>query len=262
MKHTRFTPRMDDRRQQRLWLLWRSGWSTPRVAAELGFHRRTVYNRIAEAGGIGPRSGRTGARLSFEDRVYIEIGLKQGRSMRAIAADLGRAPSTISREVSRYRPGSGRYSAKRAHAVAFEAARRPQTRKIDANPVLRARVVALLTGRTRCSPEQVAGRLARDFPHDRAMNVHHETIYRWIYLQPRGELKRQVTTALRSGRAIRRPHAHAAASADGRGQLTDMVSIHQRPPVDLPDGTRIPGHWESQWSCQAVIGTLAAMGST
>ncbi len=92
------------------------------------------------------------------------------------------------------------------------------------------------------SPEEIAGRLARDFPRDPAMNVHHETIYRFIYLQPRGELKREVAAALRSGRVMRRPQTHGRST--GQGQIPDMVSIHDRPPVDKPDGTRIPGHWE------------------
>ncbi len=83
------------------------------------------------------------------------------------------------------------------------------------------------------------------------MNVHHETIYQWIYLQPRGELKREVAAALRSGRAMRRPHKHARSST-GQGQIPDMISIHDRPPVDHPDGTRIPGHWEGD----LIIGKL------
>ncbi|MGJ9414492.1 transposase, partial [Aeromicrobium sp. CF4.19] len=153
----------------------------------------------------------------------------QGRSMRAIAADLGRAPSTISREVAAHADAKGRYRAKRAHAVAFETARRPQASKIEANPALRDRVVAGLTGRRRLSPEQVAGRLRQDFPEDAEMWVHHETIYRWIYLQPRGQLKAEVSAALRTGRAMRRPNKHA--HPDGRGQIPDMVSIHDRPPV-------------------------------
>jgi IS30 family transposase len=91
------------------------------------------------------------------------------------------------------------------------------------------------------SPEEIAGRLRRDFPDEPAMNVHHETIYRWIYLQPRGELKKEITAALRKGKAFRRTPKQVA---PGTGQLREMVSIHDRPPVDRPDGTRIPGHWE------------------
>jgi IS30 family transposase len=227
-------------RQQAMWALWQSGKEMSAAATEIGWDRKTVYNRIAEAGGIRPRRQQTRARLSYEDRVHIEIGLKQKRTMRAIAADLGRSASTITREVKNHTDDQGRYSAKRAHAIAFEDARRPQVSKIESNPALRARILADLA--KRYSPEEIAGRLRRDFPADPEMSVHHETIYRFIYLQPRGELKRQVSAALRSGRAMRRPQNHGRST--GQGQIPDMVSIHDRPPVDDPDGTRIPGHWE------------------
>ena len=118
------------------------------AAVVLGWDRQTVYNRIREVGGVRPRRRQTSSRLSFEDRVHIEIGLKQDRSMRAIAADLGRAPSTISREVASHRNTEGRYLAKRAHAIAFEDARRPQEAKIDTSPVLRGRVLRDLASGT------------------------------------------------------------------------------------------------------------------
>lgn len=235
-----FSPRMLLDRQQLMWELWQSGREMSQVAAVLGWDRHTVRNRVVECGGVRPRRRQTSARLSFEDRVHIEVGLRQDRSMRAIAQDLGRAPSTISREVARHRTPAGGYVAKRAHAIAFEDAKRPQQAKLDANPRLRERVLGELAEKR--SPEQIAGRLRHDFPGDPAMNVHHETIYRWLYLQGRGELKRQISAALRSGRAMRRPNSHGRAA--GQGQIPDMVSIHDRPPVDHPDGTRIPGHWE------------------
>jgi len=233
--------------QNLMWDSWQSGQEMSQAAARLGWDRHTVYNRIAEVGGVRPRRRQTRGRLSYEDRVHIEVGLKQHRSMRAIAADLDRAPSTITREVARHRTPAGGYLAKRAHAIAFEDARRPQQRKIETEPRLRSQVLADLARRR--SPEQIAGRLRRDFPDEPAMNVHHETIYRWLYLQGRGELKREITAALRSGRAMRRPNKHGRASqgtglSTGQGQIPDMVSIHDRPPVDLPDGSRIPGHWE------------------
>jgi IS30 family transposase len=227
-------------RQQALWTLWRSGKEMSQVGAELGMDRKTVYNRIAEAGGIPPRRRQTRTRLSYEDRVRIEVGLANRQTLAEIAASLERPASTISREVNKHRNTRGRYVAKTAHAAAFEAARRPQASKIESNPALKARILADLG--KKLSPEQIAGRLRRDFPDDPDMTVHHETIYRWLYLQPRGELKRQVTAALRSGRAFRRPQKHGRSS--GQGQIPDMVSIHDRPPVDHPDGTRIPGHWE------------------
>jgi transposase, IS30 family len=235
-----FSPRTLLDRQQWMWDLWQSGQEMSAAAAALGWDRKTVRNRIVESGGVRPRRRQTLARLSYEDRVHIEVGLKQDRSMRAIAADLDRAPSTISREVARHRTPAGGYEAKRAHAIAFEDAKRPQPARLETHPRLRERVLGELAKNR--SPEQIAGRLRHDFPDDPEMNVHHETIYRWLYLQGRGELKGQISAALRSGRAMRRPNKHGRAT--GQGQIPDMVSIHDRPAVDLPDGTRIPGHWE------------------
>ncbi len=240
MTYPPFSWRMELDRQRVMWDLWVAGKEMSQAAEVVGCDRKTVYHRISEAGGIRPRRKQTRSRLSFEDRVQIEIALEHKRSLRAIAADLGRSVSTISREVNNHTDTQGRYGAKRAHAVAFTDAKRPQVSKIESNPALRARIVADLD--KRYSPEEIAGRLRRDFPGDPAMSVHHETIYRWIYLQPRGELKGQVTAALRSGRAMRQPQKHGRRT--GQGQIPEMVSIHDRPPVDEEDGTRIPGHWE------------------
>jgi len=251
-----FSPRTLLERQQAMWDLWQSGKEMSEVADRLGWERHTVRNRIREVGGVRPRRRQTRSRLSYEDRVHIEIGLKQKRSMRSIAADLGRPASTISREVARHRDARGGYQAKRAHAIAFNDARRPQASKIGSSPALRARIVAGL-GEKR-SPEQIAGRLRHEFPDDPEMNVAHETIYRWFYLQGRGELKREINAALRSGRAWRKPNKHGR--TNGVGQIPDMVSIHDRPPVDHPDGTRIPGHWEGDLiigkSNASAIGTV------
>lgn len=245
-----FSPRMLLDAQQSMWDMWQSGMEMSAAAGVLGWDRHTVYHRIRAAGGVRPRRRQTASRLSFEDRVHIEVGLKQKRSMRAIAGDLGRAPSTISREVAGHRDPWGRYVAKRAHAIAFEAARRPQVAKIDVNPMLRTRLLGDL--KAKFSPEEIAGRLHREFPDDLEMNVHHETIYRWLYLQGRGELKREITAGLRSGRAMRRPNKHGRST--GQGQIPDMVSIHDRPPVDDDEGTRIPGHWEGD----LIIGKASA----
>lgn len=237
-----FSSRMRADVQQQMWQVWSSGYEMDVAGQTVGFCRKTVYTRIAEAGGIRPRRGRrpSKARLSYEDRVHIEIGLKQGRSMRAIAADLDRAPSTISREVNAHRRRDGGYGAKHGHAIAFEAAKRPQQSKIEANPILRERIIDDL-GRKR-SPEQIAGRLAKEFPADRTMRVHHEAIYRFIYLQPRGELKRQVAQGLRTGQIMRKPKRRGQGT--GPGRIPNMVSISERPAVDDVDGSRLPGHWE------------------
>ena len=240
MTYRPFTPRMELERQQAMWDLWVSGQQMSQAGFVLGFDRKTVYNRISEAGGVRPRRRQSRARLSFADRVHIEVGVKQGRSQRAIADELGRAASTICREIKAHADARGQYHAKRAHAVAFDEARRPQESKIEATPALKAQILAGLSKKR--SPEQIAGRLRQDFPNDPEMWVHHETIYRFCYLQPRGELKQQVKGALRSGRAMRQPQKHGRKT--GQGQIPEMVSIHERPAVDFEDGTRIPGHWE------------------
>jgi IS30 family transposase len=117
-----FTPRMRLDRQQVMWDAWCSGLEMDVVAGLVGVCRKTVFNRVRETGGIRPRRRQTRARLSYEDRVHIEIGLKQNRSIRSIAGDLGRHASTISREISRHLNPVGRYVAKTAHAAAFAAA--------------------------------------------------------------------------------------------------------------------------------------------
>lgn len=237
-----FTSRMLTDVQQAMWQAWCSGLDMGVAGDVVGLSRKSVYNRIAEAGGIRPRRGRElkGRSLSYPERMVIEAGRLQNKSMRAIAGELGRAPSTVKREIDRNTNPGQRYRAKTAHAKAFVNASRPQATKIESNPVLRARIIADLG--LKYSPQQIAGRLAKDFPADPEMNVHHETIYRFIYVQPRGGLKKEIAAALRSGRAMRKPQGHRGGT--GQGQIPGMVSISERPDVDDVDGTRLPGHFE------------------
>jgi IS30 family transposase len=237
-----FTPRMLTDVQQVMWEAYCRGLEMD-VAGELvGVCRKSVYNRVAEAGGIRPRRGRDrlGRPLSYPERMVIEAGHLQKKSYRAIAAELDRSPSTVMREVRRNTKPGRRYRAKTAHARAFVEASRPQASKIGSNPMLRARIVEDLG--KKYSPQQIAGRLRKDFPNDPEMNVHHETIYRFIYVQPRGELKKEIAAALRSGRALRQPRGHRGDT--GQGRIAGMVNISERPDVDDEDGTRLPGHFE------------------
>ena len=237
-----FTPRMLTDVQQVMWEVWCSGEQMDVAGYAVGLDRKTVYNRVAEAGGIRPRRGRelVGRPLSYPERMVIEAGLLQAKSYRAIAAELGRAPTTVMREVDRNTLTRRPYRAKTAHARAFTQASRPQVSKIESNPALRARIIEDLG--KKYSPQQIAGRLTKDFPDDPEMNVHHETIYRFIYLQPRGELKKEVAAALRSGQIMRKPRSHPGNT--GQGRIPNMISISERPPVDDVDGTRLPGHFE------------------
>lgn len=248
MTKVHFSERLVTERQQQMWELYCSGEEMSYAAKVLGWDRKTVWSRIVEAGGIRPRRGRDlqGRSLSYAERVLIEVGLKQRKSMRAIAAELDRSPSTVSREIERNtkptREGgpARRYRATTAHARAHDQACRPQPRKIDSTPNLRAQVLDGLG--KKYSPQQIAGRLRVDFPDDSEMHVHHETIYRFIYLQPRGTLKKEVAEALRSGRITRQPQGRRPAT--GSGRIPHMVSISERPSLDDEDGARIPGHWE------------------
>jgi transposase, IS30 family len=175
--------------------------------------------------------------MSFTERCRLEELLASTCSQANAARLLGRHPSTISREVCRGTTSSG-YRA-RVGQDAVEAARaRPKSRKLETNPVLLAEVVRRLEKRH--SPEQIAGRLREDFPDDPKMWVSHETIYQAMYVQPRGELARQVKTALRTERTQRKPQGRNA--VEGRSRFKDMINISERPAE--ADDRAILGHWE------------------
>lgn len=189
-------------------------------------------------------------RLTLADREEITIGLHAGDSFTAIAARLGKAVSTISREVAANGGRSG-YRAWRAHQRAREQARRPKTPKL-ACPQLAAQVCAWL--QEWWSPVQVSRRLRIEFPGDPMMRVSHETIYQALYVQGRGELRRELARCLRTGRTRRRPHG-----PDGRsGHIKGMVMISERP-AEASDRA-VPGHWEGDLiigkDCKSAVGTL------
>ena len=155
-----------------------------------------------------------------------------------IARRLGRAPSTVSRELRRNADRGGGYRATTAHALAYERASRPKPAKLAVNVALRELVQDDLL--RRYSPEQIAGRLRRQFPDDLQMRVSHETIYMSLFVQPRGALRKELTRYSRSRRMVRRPRA--ARPANGQGQLRDIVHISARPAEAIDRA--VPGHWE------------------
>ena len=192
--------------------------------------------------------------LSFVERWQLENLLEDGHTPAQAAARLGRHRSTIGREVTRGLTGSG-YRAWAGQQAAEANRKRPKARKLDANVVLLAEVVARL--RKHDSPEQIAGRLRLDFPDDPEMWVSHETIYQALYVQPRGELARLVKEALRTGRTRRKAQGRNATGSVG--QLKDMINISDRP-VEADDRA-IPGHWEGDLilgstASASAIGTL------
>lgn len=223
-----------------------------RIAASVGRERVTIWKVLTEAGGLAVRRPlRSPLRLSLAEREEISRGLSAGESYRAIGRRLGRAASTISREV-RANDGRRRYRAWRAERRRDRAARRRRTAKLARNPRLRARVEALLA--RRWSPQQIAARLRREHPVDREMQVSHETIYRSLFVQGRGALRRELRRYLRTGRVRRRARGERV----GGGPIRDMVMISERP-AEVGDRA-VPGHWEGDLLLgadnQSAIGTL------
>ena len=229
------------------------GRSAEEIRLEVDVALGTVHNVLRPLGGvIRPEMwAPSPARLSIDERVQIRLRLESGWSFRAIAAELGRAPSTISREVNAH-GGRGGYQPVRAHREACGRARRPKPTKLAARPELCAAVTRDLE--RLWSPQQIALRLRHAFPDDPEMWVSHETIYKTLYVQGRGELRRELAACLRTGRAARRPQGRQ----DQRGQIPGMVSISERP-AEVEDRA-VPGHWEGDLimgkNGRSAIGTL------
>lgn len=207
-----------------------------RVAAIVGCSVRTVERVHAASLIKSRRIGQSELRLSFAERERISRGLAAGESARAIARQLGRATSTITRELEANEGRTG-YRALHAHERAIRRSARPKPGKLSLNPRLREEVEAGLL--RRWSPQQISARLRVEHPDDPRMQVSHETIYRSLYIQSRGELRRQLARNLRTGRTRRRPRG---ASLGKRGKIRDMVPISQRPPQ--AEDRAVPGHWE------------------
>ena len=222
-----------------LWSRWKDGQSLSDIARALEKPPGSVFGYIVANGGIVPRPRCRSARaLRFAEREDISRGLSQGESLRSIAARLDRPTSTISREVTR---GGGRehYRAGDADALAWARARRPKLCKLAREYRLRSRVACKLG--QNWSPEQISGWLKGRFPNDERMHISHETIYRSLFIQARGVLKKELQANLRTRRKMRRSK-HATAKGQHRGQIIEAVSISERP-AEVADRA-VPGHWE------------------
>jgi IS30 family transposase len=215
---------------------------------------------LAESGGVKPRLCAPQVRLSFQERCRIEALLQAGLSCRAIAARLGRSPSTVSREVHRNRgERKGGYGADNAQHLTDQRAGRPKPTKLAENRVLLQWVQDRLEQED--SPEQIAHRLPIEFPQNPEMRVSHETIYKALYVQGRGELRRDLVKRLRTGRAIRKPRRRAGRRSTA---IAGIVSISERP-AEVADRA-VPGHWEGDLILGSVasasaIGTLVERAS-
>ena len=228
-------------REQRalLWQWHREGVPRRTIARRLGKHPGSVHDIIRDAGGIAPQPRmRSRHQLSLADREVIARGLAQGAALRTIAAWVGCAPSTISRECARH-GGVGSYDPQRAEHAAWQAARRPQRCRLATHRPLCRLVAEKL--RQQWSPRQISAWLRRHYPHQPALQVSPETIYRSLYNQARNVLRKELTQELRRRRRVRVART-ATRRGQGRGALVDALPISQRPP-EVADRA-VPGHWE------------------
>ena len=240
--------------QNDVWVRFHAGQSQTSIEATLGRGDGSIRALVSGCGGVRPAPRTRAVRvLSSAERETISRGLAIGDSVRAIARQLGRAPSTISREIARH-GNRAHYRAVRADARAWGRARRPKGCRLATQPALCAIVAAKLA--LQWSPTQITGWLMLTHPTDPTMRVSPETIYRSLYMQTRGVLKRELLTQLRRHHMIRRSQ-RANTAGSGRGQIIGAVSIAERP-ASIEDRA-IPGHWEGDLLAgarQTFIATL------
>jgi len=227
-----------------VWDRWQRGEGLKLIGRMLDRSSGAIFQHLKPHGGIRPVPRRRSRRvLSLDEREEISRGIAAGVSLRSIARELRRAPSTVSRELKR-NGGHRGYRAAAADSQAWDRALRPKACKLATHEELRQLVAAKL--QDNWSPQQIAGWLRHTYPDDEAHQVSHETIYRSLFVQARGVLKKDLQAHLRSGRAIRRSR-HASGTGDSRGSLADMISIRERP-ASVEDRA-VPGHWEGDLLC-------------
>ncbi len=236
-----------------VWDRWQAGDANRLIGRDLGRSAASIRAFVESWGGVRPQPRtRSPRHLSLTEREEISRGVAAGVSLRMVAVRLGRAPSTVSRELAR-NGGRHRYRAHHADRAALRRARRPKPSKLAENPELRAMVEEKLEDWW--SPQQVAGWLRRSYPDNQEMYVSHETIYLSLFVQGKGALRRELAQSLRTGRAYRRPKVKRAPS--GKGRIVDPVMISERP-AEVEDRA-VPGHWEGDLLMgrrQTAIGTL------
>ncbi len=247
-------PGMSDELRRKLWRMWASGSSISAIARAIGHPPGSIFTVVRQTGGyVPPPRRRRAGTLTLQDREEISRGLARGDSMREIARRLGRSASTVSREIVRNK-GRRKYRAVDADDRAWRRAKRPKRCLLATNPVLRAYVAARL--REDWSPEQIAGTLRRRHRPGSRMRVSHETIYKSLFVQSRGVLARELQQHLRTRRPTRR-NIHNTVTGQWRSQITDAVSIRERPAE--ADDRAVPGHWEGDlllgrhWSQLATV---------
>ena len=240
--------------RKEIWDRWRRGESVNEIGRAFDRFHSSAWRIISETGGIRPvERKRSRFALTLVEREEISRGLVAGLAIRSIAKTLSRAASTISREINR-NGGRRRYRATKADKRAWDQALRPKLCKLVRNGRLRQSVIVKL--KRFWSPQQIAGWLKREHADNEAMQVSHETIYRSLYVQARGALKKELIHYLRSQRQMRRSR-YAKQKSDKRGQIKDAVPISERPAS--AEDRAVPGHWEGDLICgpnQSFVATL------
>jgi len=225
--------------KREIWSRWKAGETLHEIGRAYGKCHNTIRAVLLPRGGILPLARHRSRRaLTFAERENISRGMASGSSLRAIAGRLHRATSTVSREVARH-GGRPAYRAYAADQQAWNAALRPKRCLLAVNSELRDVVASKLM--LDWSPEQIAGWLKAQYPHNENMRVSHETIYRSLFIQARGVLKKELMDYLRTKRRMRRSR-HASEHGHSQGQIVDAISIRERP-AEAEDRA-IPGHWE------------------
>ena len=231
--------RYTDAQKALMWERWQKGESLHDIARLFDRYHSSIRRILTENGGIRPRPRkRSTLALTLEEREVISRGLARRMSMRSIASQVGRSPSTVSREIER-NGGYASYRASAADKAAWQRALRPKACKLADYP----RTVRVITKKLQCewSPQQIAGWLKRQRPNDERYHVSHETIYKSLFIQARGVLKKELLACLRTQRVTRRPKK-GSLKGKGLGKIVDAVSISERP-ASVEDRA-VPGHWE------------------
>ncbi len=237
-----------------MWDRWQKGESLNSIARLFDRHHSAIQGVLVRTGGIRPAMRRRSrVALTLAEREEISRGVVAGQSIRSIAVSLARAPSTVSREINR-NGGRRRYRANQAEQAAWDRAHRPKTCKLAQNRAL-ARIVAEKL-RLQWAPRQIAGWLKRTYPDDENYQVSHETIYRTLFIQARGALKKELIQHLRRTRAMRRSRHHTQKTSD-HGRITNTVSIRERP-AEAEDRA-VPGHWEGDLLCGSNNSQIATL---
>ena len=243
-----------EHQQNAIWSLWSQGKSLSEIGRQLNKHAGSIFCFLQKSGGIKPvRPIRSKRALTLFEREEISRGLSANLSIRGIAQSLNRSPSTISREIKR-NGGITKYRAISADRQTWIRAKRPKKSKLQSNIALNDIITDKLSNKW--SPEQISGYLKRTYPTDTHMHISHESIYKTLYIQSRGHLKKELLKHLRTQRVMRQSK-HFNTKGNARGGIIDAVSIHDRP-KDVDERT-IPGHWEGDLICgsnKSYVATL------